>query len=161
MTKQEAEKLAQIILKEIESPADIQKVYDHTEKEFSDHSSLIEFLSTKDRQHRKVFYLRSEEIWFRLYGWTMAKVLMLLGLLAGALFYLGRDRVDLGVALPFFIFGASAYYTLLYVFSINRYGKNRAKVNNIVVNYKSELKALLEELVKLYKLDGEKYKSTI
>ena len=157
MKRQEAEALADIILQELKDPTDIQKVFEKVEKQFTDASQLIEFISTKDRQFRRIFYLESEKVWFKLYGWTMAKTLMFLGIISAVLFYISKDRVDVANVFPYFIFGASAYYLFLYLLSINRYSKNKKKVINIINNYREELGSILKELIQQHHLDSEKY----
>lgn len=158
MKRQDAEALADIILQELKDPTDIQKVFERIDKQFTDALQLIEFIATKDRQFRRVFYLESERVWFKLYGWTMAKTLMFLGIISAVLFYISKDRVDVANVFPYFIFGASAYYLFLYLLSINRYSKNKKKVINIINNYREELKVILKELIQQHHLDIEKYK---
>jgi hypothetical protein len=157
MKKSDAELLAGIIHKEINNPADVQQIYADTQKLSEEFSHLVEFLSTKDRQHRRIFYLRSEKRWFNLFGWTMAKTLMLLGIIAGGLFFLSKGSGEI-MHLIYFIFGASSYYFLLYIVSLRKFRKNKKIIHAILSDYKEEIKSILESLVKEHRLDPEKYK---
>lgn len=157
MTRAEAEKLADLILEELRHPQDVQKVYDAAERLFESSRPLPEVLATKDRQHRRVFYLQSEERWFRLFGWTMAKALMLYGLLVGVAFLAMRGRMTPDQAVTL-IFGASFFYLIVYLMSLRRYAKTPRKVEEVVSTYRSELNSILEELVRSHQLDPAKYK---
>jgi hypothetical protein len=157
MQKPEAEKLADLLLEEIRRPGDVQALYERVGKTFRESHPLPLVLASKDRQHRQAFYLQSEERWFRLFGWTMAKALMLFGLLAAGVFLLARGRVTPDQAATL-LFGASAYYMLVYVISLRRYSKNARKIEEGLAGYRAELKEILEELVRDHHLEAGKYR---
>ena len=158
MKKPEAEQLAGLILAEFRQPADVQDLYDRIGNAFGESAPLARFLASKDRQHRRVFYLQSEKRWFSQFGWTLAKALMLFGLLAGAAFLLagGRVTADQTVTL---IFGASAFYVLVYFLSIRRHSGNARKIEEIRSGYRAELRSILDDLVREHGLDAGKYRA--
>jgi hypothetical protein len=147
MKRQEAQVLAEILSKELEKPSDPQTLYHELSSDLAEQGPLFEFLSCKDRHHRQSFYLLAEKRWFQLYGWTMAKVLMLFGLLALVLFLLIQPGPEAVQYFIYFVFGASAYYFLLYIFSLNRYSKNKKRLEQMQETYRQEIQAILGELV--------------
>ncbi len=158
MKRPEAEKLADLVLDELRRPGEAKDFYGRVAGLAGAGKALSDFLDAKDRQHRGAFYLQSEEQWFRLFGWTLAKALMLLGLLVAAGFLLAGGRVTADQAATI-IFGASAYYVVVYLLTLRRYAKNPRKIEKINSDYRSELRTILEDLVRDHGLDAAKYRA--
>jgi len=147
MKRADAGKLADLILEELRKPLEAGEFYDRVGGLEGHGKPLSDLLAAKDRQHRRVFYLQSEERWFRLFGWTLAKALMLLGLLVGAAFFLAGGRMTADQAATM-IFGASAYYVVVYLLSLRRTAKNRRKIEEVHAEYRSELETLRDDLAR-------------
>lgn len=158
MKRSEIEALADLMFAELRKPGDVQKVFAEAERRVDEARPLVDFFISKDRQHRTTFYLESQRTWFRGFGWTMARALMLFSVAAAGIFALGGGRVtpdQLGT----FIFGASAFYVFLYMLSLRRIGKEEKKIAGILEVYRAEVRAILDELITTHKLDAEKYKA--
>jgi hypothetical protein len=145
MRPEEKKALAEIISSEIDAPQDIQKVYEDIGERFSQHQPLIEFLSKKDMQSRQMHYLKSEQTWFKLHQWTMAKALMLLAIISA-----GVVAIFPAVFTPdrftMFIFGASAYFLLLNILSSLKFPKHKRMMHEVEQNYRQNLQEILKKI---------------
>lgn len=154
MKKPEAEKLADLLLDELRHPGDVQQVIDQVGERLEDARAVADFLTAKDRQHREVFYLQAQERWFRIFGWTLAKALMLCGLLMAGFYFLARNRLPADY-IVMAIFGASFYYLVIYVLSLRRHARNARQVEAIRERYRAELREILKDLVEAHRLDAK------
>lgn len=157
MKKSEVEAVCDLILDELRQPADIQKLFERVESRLPDAAPLLEFLASKDRHHRRKFYHDSEGAWFRVFGWTMAKALMGLGIVSGIVFFLAKHRAQPVQDFLFFVFGASAYYLYLTLAAVRRTKRARAQARAVSETYKDELRQVLKSLVERNGLDPARY----
>jgi hypothetical protein len=121
----DAERLLELMLAEIRSPVDTQKVLDALPAIETCVEEARRFLKAKDRAVRRAGFIENERLWFNKYGWFMARIVGLFGLLAFAFFLLARGAgVDFLTAV---LLGAAGYYLLLVTLSNVRYREGNRK----------------------------------
>ncbi len=155
----DAARLLDLILKEIRSPADAQKVFDEMPACESCVEEARRFLKAKDRATRREAYLANERLWFNKYGWFMARVVSLFGLIVFALFFaLGAARVDFVTGL---LLGAAGYYLLLVTVSNVRYRegnrKRRRQLEEEGRRYQREIVGVAGSLLGRFKVEPAHY----
>jgi hypothetical protein len=121
----DAELLLELMLAEIRAPVDTQKILDALPPVETCFEEARRLLKAKDRATRRAAFIENERLWFNKYGWFMARVVGLFGLLAFALFLSTRGAgVDFFSAL---LLGAAGYYLLLVTLSNLRYRDGNRK----------------------------------
>ena len=153
----DAERLLEIIIAEIRAPADAQKLLDGLPAFESCVEEARAFLRAKDRATRREAFIQSERLWFNKYGWFMARVVTLFGLIVFALFFAARGvTVDFMTAL---LLGAAGYYLLLVMLSNLRYrDKNRKRLKLVDAEarrYQRDIVKIAASLMKRYGVPTE------
>lgn len=156
---QDAHQLLQVLLNEISAPADPQKLFDQLQFGPNCAEQLARFLKAKDRAHRRDAFIRGEVIWFRKYGWFMARIVGLFGLLVFALALLTRGvGVDL---ITFAIVGAAGYYLLLMTLSNFKYRDGNKKRTKLLAKesatYQKNIIQIAADLMRKWNIDPESY----
>jgi len=155
----EAERLLELLLAEIREPADPQKLFE----EFPPVQDCIEearrFLKAKDRAVRREGFVKNERLWFNKYGWFMARVLTLFGLISFAFYFASR-----GAAVDFltaFLLGAGGYYVLLSTLSNLRYRDGSRKRRRLLEaeagKYQRQIAQVGSDLLKRYGVSPDLY----
>ena len=155
----DAARLLEIIIGEIRAPVDAQKLL----AEMPPFESCVEearaFLKAKDRATRREAFIQSERLWFNKYGWFMARVLTLFGLLVFVLFFaVGTFAVDFLSAL---LLGAAGYYLLLVTLSNVRYREGNRKRRRLVEEegkrYQRQIVRVAASLLRRFGVEPERY----
>lgn len=155
----DAQQLLQILLSEITAPNDPQKLIDQLEFGPNCAAELVRFLKAKDRAHRRSAFIQGEVMWFRKYGWFMARIVGFFGLLVFALALLTRGiGVDF---ITFAIIGAAGYYVLLMTLSNLRYRDRNKKRRKLLAkeaaSYQKEVTSIAADLMRKWNVNAEAY----
>lgn len=127
----DAASLLELIIEEIRAPADTQKILDRLPAIETCVEEARRFLKAKDRTVRREGYIKNERLWFNKYGWFMARIVILFGLLSLVLYTQIREAgIDFLSAL---ILGAAGYYILLFTFSNYRFSERNRKRRKMLV----------------------------
>ena len=151
----EAARLLELIIGEIESPTDTQKLLDKFPPTDNCADESRRFLNAKDRAQRRADFIANEALWWRKYGWFMARIVGLFGLLvfAFAMFVHGAG-VDF---ITFALLGAAGYYLLLMTLSNVRYRTGNRKRSRLLEReaqqYQRALVAVAASLLKRFEVD--------
>jgi hypothetical protein len=86
-------KLIEIIISEIQSPIDTQKLLENFPPTTLCSKEANQFLKAKDRATRREAFIKTEARWFRKYGWFMARVVTVFGLLVIVFAVIGKKRL--------------------------------------------------------------------
>lgn len=155
----DAQQLLQTLLTEITAPNDPQKLIDQLEFGPNCAEELARFLKAKDRAHRRNAFIQGEVMWFRKYGWFMARIVGFFGLLVFALALVTRGvGVDF---ITFAIIGAAGYYVLLMTLSNLKYRDGNKKRRKLLAketaSYQKEVTSIAADLMRKYNLNAESY----
>lgn len=155
----DAHQLLQTLLSEISKPTDPQKLLDQLEFGPSCAEELTRFLKAKDRAHRRNAFIQGEVMWFRKYGWFMARIVGFFGLLVFALALLTR-----GVGADFITFaiiGAAGYYVLLMTLSNLKYRDGNKKRKKLLAketrNYQKDVTSIAADLMRKWNINPASY----
>jgi hypothetical protein len=156
---EDVRQLIDLLLGEIRSPSDMQKLLDDLPPATNCLDEAIRLLKAKDRAGRREAFIKTEPRWFRKYGWFMARVVILFGLLVLIFAILARGMgVDFFTAL---ILGAAVYYALLVTLSNLRYrDKNRKRLKLLeqeAQRYQREVVSITSSLFKRFHIDPSLY----
>jgi hypothetical protein len=156
---EDAAALIDLIISEIQNPSDMQKLLDNLPVVTTCPREISEFLKAKDRAQRRMAFINTEAIWFRKYGWFMARIVILFGLIIIVFAIATR-----GGAVDFItstILGAASYYLLLVTLSNIRYrDKNRKRlklVKSELDKYQREIIPIAGSLLKRFEVDSSRY----
>lgn len=131
---------------EIDSPGDPQALCERLQAKLGPACRpVVKLLAAKDRQAREALAIEDEIRVFRRFGFTSAKVLLGLVFLVALAVALLPGRLT-GERATLLIFGASAYYFLLYVASLLGQRGLIARARAARDRYREALRALLAEL---------------
>lgn len=155
----DANGLLKLIIAQIESPIDTQKLLDKIPATGNCHEETLRFLKAKDRAQRRADFVANEALWWRKYGWFMARVVGFFGLLvfAFAMFVRGAG-VDF---ITFALLGAAGYYLLLMTLSNFRYREKNKKRRKLLERerqqYQRAILAVAASLLKKFQADPALY----
>jgi len=155
----DASRLLELIIAEIESPTDTQKLLDKFPLAESCPEESLRFLKAKDRAQRRADFVTNEALWWRKYGWFMARTVGLFGLLVFvfAMFVRGAG-VDF---ITFALLGAAGYYLLLMTVSNVRYRAGNKKRRKLVERerqqYQRAIVAVAASILKKFEIDPALY----
>jgi hypothetical protein len=152
-------RLIEVIIGEIESPVDPQHLFDKFPPTTNCSKEANEFLKAKDRAQRREAFIKTEPRWFRKYGWFMARVVTVFGLLVIVFaFIAGRGGVDFITSM---ILGAASYYLLLVSLSNLRYrDKNKKRLRLLereADQYQRNIVLIVASLMKRFQIDPARY----
>jgi hypothetical protein len=155
----DVKKLIELIIKEIQSPIDTQKLFNQLPSTSNCTAELGVFLQAKDRAQRRESYIKTEPLWFRKYGWFMARVVMIYGVLVILYSFITRNaQVDFVTTA---VLGAAVYYALLVTLSNWRYRDKSKKRQELVAyegrKYQREIINIAAALMTQYKIDATRY----
>jgi hypothetical protein len=155
-------KLIELIISEMKSPVDLQNLLEQLPPTTNCSKEANEFLKAKDRAQRREAFIKTEALWFNKYGWFMARVVTLFGLLVIVFAIASRGAgVDF---ITFAIMGAAGYYALLVTLSNWRYrDKNKKRMKLLDrerQRYQREIVPIASSLFKRFKIDPQRYPVT-
>lgn len=152
-------KLIEIIISEVQSPVDMQDLIERLPATVNCVKEAGDFLKAKDRAQRREGFIKNESLWHRKYGWFMARVVMLFGILTIIIAVMaGRGGADFIIAV---ILGAAGYYALLTTLSGIRYRDNNRKrlhlLDQEATRYQRQIAPIAASLMKRFKIDPRSY----
>jgi hypothetical protein len=155
----DASQLLQVLLSEITSPADPQKLFNQLQFGPDSATELTRFLKAKDRAHRRNAFIQGEVMWFRKYGWFMGRIVGLFGLLVFAVALITRGiGVDF---ITFAIIGAAGYYVLLMTFSNLRYRDGNKKRKKLLAReadtYQKVVTSIAADLMRKWNISPDQH----
>jgi hypothetical protein len=155
----DVERLIELIVSEVQSPADMQNLLEQMPPTINCSEEAMQFLKAKDRAQRREAFIKNEALWYNKYGWFMARIVGLFGLLVIALTILTR-----GAGVDFIIFaimGAAGYYMLVVTLSNLRYrNKNKKRLRQLEQEshrYQRDIVPIASRLLKRYEIDPRRY----
>ncbi|HET9531012.1 MAG TPA: hypothetical protein VFQ92_11715 [Blastocatellia bacterium] len=156
---QDVERLIELIISEVQSPVDMQRLLERMPATTNCSDEATEFLKAKDRFQRREAFIKNEALWYNKYGWFMARIVGLFGLMVIVLALLTR-----GAGADFIIFaimGAGGYYLLVVTLSNFRYrDKNRKRMKLLEREsdrYQREIVPIASKLLKRFDIDPRRY----
>ncbi len=158
----DADTLLNLLIKEIEAPADMQTLLEQMPATTNCREEASQLLKAKDRFNRRESYLKSEPMWFNKYGWFMARIVGLFGILVFiyAMFTRGVG-VDFTISM---ILGAACYYLLLVTLSNIKYRDKNRKRQKLVQReeqrYQRDIVPIAAALMKRFDIDPQTYPLT-
>jgi hypothetical protein len=154
--------LIALIIGEAQSPLDLQQLLDRMPPTVNCSKEASEFLKAKDRAQRREAFIKTEPLWFNKYGWFMARIVGLFGIIVFALALFTR-----GAGADFIItavVGAGVYYLLLVTLSNIRYRENNKKRLRLLEQesqkYQREIIPIASSLMKRFRIDPRLYPVT-
>lgn len=155
----DAEQLLELILSEVRAPRDAQRLLVEWPAVETCLEEARRFLKAKDRAQRRADYITNERLWFRKYGWLMARVATYFGILSFVGFLAsGGVGVDFMTAL---ILGAAGYYLLVVTFSNLRYRDGNKKRRKLLeaeaARYQREIVGVAAALLRRFGVAPERY----
>ncbi len=145
MTPDTRARLRALLDREIESPGDPGRFREELERAFPDLEPALRLAALKDEEHRTAFYVKSEHVWFRRFGFRMMRPLFVVAVLAAVGFSLQR-AIDPAIALACFLGGAFAFYAVLQGFAYRWSRKDLGRLDEARVRYRRSLELLRDEL---------------
>ncbi len=151
--------LIEILISEIQSPADLQSLLDRLPASTTCGKEIAALIQAKDRAERRQGFVKNEALWFSKYGWFMARVVILFGLIAAGLTLITRGAgIDV---VTYLILGAAGYYLLLFTLSNVRYregNRKRAKVlEQEKQKYQREIVPVASALLKRFHIEASRF----
>jgi hypothetical protein len=152
-------RLIEVIRGEIKSPADMQSLLDNLPAMTTCAKEAAELLKAKDRAQRRQAFIKSEPMWYKKYGWFMARIVGLFGILIFAFsFFMQGTGTDFVISM---ILGAACYYMLLVTLSNVRYrdkNKKRAKLlERDEQQYQKQIARIASSLFKRFNIDPARF----
>jgi hypothetical protein len=138
-------RLAAMIERELEEPREPARLQDELREELPELAPALRLLALKDEEHRTAFYVKSEGLWYRRFGFRMMRPLLLVGVLAAVGFLLQR-AVDPALGLACFAAGAFAFYIVLQIFAWRWSRQDEGRLAALRDRYRLRLEALRDEL---------------
>jgi hypothetical protein len=141
----ERRRLRALVERELDEPREPGRLLEELHDSFPDAAPLVRLLALKDEEHRTAFYVKSEALWYRRFGFRMMRPLLLVAVLAAAGFLL-QHAVDPALGLACFAAGAFSFYVVLQVFAW-RWGRaDERRLAAIRDAYRLRLERLRDEL---------------
>jgi membrane protein YqaA with SNARE-associated domain len=152
-------RLIEVIRGEIKSPADMQSLLGNLPAMTTCAKEAAELLKAKDRAQRRQAFIKSEPMWYKKYGWFMARIVGLFGILIFAFsFFMQGTGTDFVISM---ILGAACYYMLLVTLSNVRYrdkNKKRAKLlEREEQQYQKQIARIASSLFKRFNIDPARF----
>ena len=145
MTPEARRQLRALIEREQDDPREPARLQEEVREQFPDLEPALRLLALKDEEHRTAFYVRSESVWYRRFGFRMMRPLFLVAVAAAAGFLL-QQAVDPALGLACFAAGAFAFYVVLQVFAWRWSRQDERKLAELHDRYRQRLERLADEL---------------
>jgi hypothetical protein len=116
VSPEDRRRLRELIDRELDEPRDWARLLEELRETFPDDAPRLRLLALKDEEHRTSFYVKSEALWYRRFGFRLMRPLLLVAVLAAAGFLLQRT-VDPALGLGCFLGGAFSLYVVLQLFA--------------------------------------------
>jgi hypothetical protein len=110
----ERRRLRTLIERELDEPRDWARLLEELREAFPDDAPRLRLLALKDEEHRTAFYVKSEALWYRRFGFRLMRPLLLIAVLAAGGFLL-QHAVDPALGLGCFLAGAFSLYVVLQI----------------------------------------------
>ena len=133
------------IEKELEYPRPYEQFLDDLKADFPRDKLLLRLIQLKDKQHRFSFYVKSEHVWYRRFGWRIMRPLFIVAVLAGIGFIFQRV-VDPALGFAAFLAGAGSLYLAIQFFAQRWMNQSQKRLDKIESEYRIELERIRDEL---------------
>ena len=138
-------KLLPLIEKELEYPRPYEQFLGDLREQFPHDGALLRLIQLKDKQHRFSFYVKSEHVWYRRFGWRIMRPLFIVAVLAG-IGFLFQKIVDPALGFAAFLGGAVCVYLSIQYFAQRWMNQSQKRLDDIESEYRAELERIREEL---------------
>lgn len=138
-------RLIRMIEREIEHPGTPQELHTGLRNLMPEAEALLRLLQLKDEHHRRAFYVKSESVWYRRFGWRIMRPLFLIAVLA-AIGFSAQRAIEPTLAFACFVLGAVAVYLSIQYFAHRWSRQDLEKLTQYEAEYRRELTALRDEL---------------
>lgn len=139
-------KLIALLERERDDPRPFEQVLDEIEPLLAGESKqlarALHALAVADRQR---FWVKSESIWFRRFGWRLMRP-MLAACIVAAVIYAVQRAIPPSVGLMHFVFGAIAVYIMLQLYAHFWSRQDEAKLTKTQVELRDRLDRILKDL---------------
>ena len=151
MTAREAsprrDALLRLVETEASDPLPFETFLERLEEAHPDDAVVARLLRAKDRQHRHTYYVKSERLWYRRFGFRVMRPLFIVAVLAAIAFSFQRV-VDPTLAFACFAGGAAVLYLAIQIFAMRWMRQDEAKLAEVEKSYRRELEELRDELAR-------------
>ncbi|MBN1772886.1 MAG: hypothetical protein JXB32_16565 [Deltaproteobacteria bacterium] len=145
MTPAERRRLRTLVERELESPRDDASFRQELLEVLGSLEPALRLLDLKEELRRSTFYVKSEHVWYRKFGFRMMRPLFLVSTLAAVGFLL-QDALDPTLALLCFVGGAFLFYVVLQLFAWRWARLDERKLAEFRDRYRRRLERLRDEL---------------
>lgn len=145
MTPEERRRLLALVQRELESPRDDAALRQELLDACGSLEPALRLLDLREELRRSVFYVKSEHVWYRRFGFRMMRPLFLLAALAAAGFLVQR-AIDPAIGLACFLGGAFLFYAVLQLFAWRWARLDERKLDEFRDRYRRRLERLRDEL---------------
>ncbi|NMC70981.1 MAG: hypothetical protein GYA57_13080 [Myxococcales bacterium] len=145
MTAEERRRLLALVERELESPRDDAAFRQELLDSCGSLEPALRLLDLREELRRSTFYVKSEHVWYRRFGFRMMRPLFLLAAIAAVAFLLQR-AIDPATGLLCFAGGAFLFYAVLQVFAWRWARLDERKLAELRDRYRRRLERLRDEL---------------
>lgn len=137
--------LLPLIERELEYPRPYVQFLDDLKADFPRDKLLLRLIQLKDKQHRFSFYVKSEHVWYRRFGWRIMRPLFIVAVLAG-IGFLFQKIMDPALGFAAFLGGAVSLYLAIQYFAQRWMNQSQKRLDDIEGEYRKELERIRDEL---------------
>lgn len=145
MRAEERRRLVALIERDLESPRNDEQFRQELLDACRSIEPALRLLDLREELRRSTFYVKSEHVWYRRFGFRMMRPLFVIAVLAAVGFLLQRV-VDPAIGLLCFLGGAFVFYAVLQVFAWRWARLDERKLAEIRERYRLRLERLRDEL---------------
>jgi len=145
VTPRERRRLLALVERELQAPQDDAAFRQQWIDACGSLEPALRLLDLREELRRATFYVQSEHVWYRRFGFRMMRPLFLLATLAAAGFLLQRT-IDPALGLLCFAGGAFLFYATLQLFAWRWARIDERKLAEIRDGYRRRLQRLHDEL---------------
>ena len=145
MNADQRRRLRALVERELEAPRDDAAFRSELQESFGALEPVLRLLDLKEELRRSTFYVKSEHVWYRKFGFRMMRPLFLLATLAAVGFLL-QDAVDPTLGMLCFVGGAFLFYVVLQLFAWRWARLDERKLGEFRDRYRRRLERLRDEL---------------
>jgi len=152
VTPEARARLRSIIDRELDAPGEPERFFRGIEEAFPDLEPAVRLWTIRDEDHRSTFYVKSESVWYRRFGFRMMRPLFALAIAAAIVLIVAARYTTLGqvvdptIALACFLAGAFAFYATLQGFAHRWAKKDIRMLDELRGRYRLRLERLRDEL---------------
>jgi hypothetical protein len=145
VTAEQRRRLRALVERELELPLDDAALRRELEESFAALTPALRLLDHREELRRNTFYVKSEHVWYRKFGFRMMRPLFVLCTLAAVGFLLQRT-IDPAFGMLCFVGGAFLFYVVLQVFAWHWARLDERRLAELRDRYRQRLERLRDEL---------------